>query len=258
MANEMQIFQNGEFGELEVVDVEGKPYFPAKQCAEMLGYKNPRDAIAKHCKPDGVVKRDGVSFTENQYGAVTEQTVEKTYISEGNLYRLIVRSKLPTAERFEKWVFDDVIPSIRKHKIYAPDELLAPGNEDFLISAIQSLKAERENNKRLEKENARLAVPAAKYEGLFDGSALFESGQIAKEMGMTAQELNRYLKEWRVIYKPCGSDAYQLYSEYKSGNYAVTRPKNCNGFTIQYLYWTAKGRDFIFDLVDEHLGGAYD
>ena len=79
----------------------------------MLGYSNPRDAISKHCKSDGVAFCDGVSETTNQYGVTTKQAVQKKYITEGNLYRLISHSKLPAAEKFEKWIFDEVIPSIR-------------------------------------------------------------------------------------------------------------------------------------------------
>jgi len=97
MTNNLQVFKNTEFGELGVLIIDGKEYFPASECARILGYSNPRDAILRHCKPEGVVKHDGVSLTSNQYGILTEQVVEKTYITEGNLYRLIIRSKLPAA-----------------------------------------------------------------------------------------------------------------------------------------------------------------
>ena len=100
--NELKVFQNSEFGELGILLIDGKEYFPATQCAKMLGYKNARDAILRHCK--GVVKHDGVSYTTNQHGVTTEQRVSTNYIPEGDLYRLIVNSKLPAAERFERWV----------------------------------------------------------------------------------------------------------------------------------------------------------
>lgn len=119
--NNLQTFSNSEFGALEVLEIDGKPYFPATACAKMLGYSNPRDAIKRHCKADGVVKHDGVSSTVNQYGKESEQIVQTNFISEGNLYRLIVHSKLPAAERFERWVFDEVLPAIRKQGMYAPD-----------------------------------------------------------------------------------------------------------------------------------------
>lgn len=110
--NELKVFQNSEFGELSVLTIDGKEYFPASQCAKILGYSNPYDAIKKHCKEDGVVKREGVSYTTNQYGVTSRQTTEIKYISESNLYRLIIRSKLPAAEKFERWVFDEVLPEL--------------------------------------------------------------------------------------------------------------------------------------------------
>ena len=110
-ANEMQVFQNSEFGELGVLEIDGKPYFPATTCAKILGYSNPRKAILDHCKEDGVTKRDVIdSMGRTQYAK---------FITEGNLYRLITHSKLPAAERFEKWVFDEVLPSIRQTGSYS-------------------------------------------------------------------------------------------------------------------------------------------
>lgn len=101
--NEMQVFQSSEFGELGVLEIEGKPWFPATACAKSLGYKRPADAITAHCK--GSVKYRVLTNGGEQ---------ELKFIPEGDLYRLITHSKLPGAERFEKWVFDEVLPSIRK------------------------------------------------------------------------------------------------------------------------------------------------
>lgn len=122
--------ENSEFGELNIILIDGKEYFPATQCAKILGYSNPYDAIKRHCKEDGVVKREGVSNTTNQHGVTTQQVTEIKYINEGNLYRLIVRSELPAAERFEMWVFDEVLPSIRKTGGYIIDNRI----NDFLTN----------------------------------------------------------------------------------------------------------------------------
>ena len=105
--NEMQIFSNTEFGELKVMEIDGKVYFPATACAKILGYSKPRNAISMHCKDalkQGVLTNGGVQ--------------QITVIPEGDLYRLIIRSKLPAAERFERWVFDEVLPTIRKTGSY--------------------------------------------------------------------------------------------------------------------------------------------
>ena len=113
--NEVKIFENEEFGRVRtLIDGEDKVLFCGTDIARALGYSNPWDAIKRHCKADGIVKHEGVTTTVNQYGAATEQINEMTFVTEGNVYRLIAHSKLPSAEKFESWVFDDVIPTIRK------------------------------------------------------------------------------------------------------------------------------------------------
>lgn len=104
--NEMQVFQNSEFGSLGVLEINGKPHFPATACAKILGYAKPHNAIARHCRYS---LKQGVPHPQNP-----GKNVEMNFISEGDLYRLIVHSKLPAAERFERWVFDEVLPSIRQ------------------------------------------------------------------------------------------------------------------------------------------------
>ncbi|MCQ6289130.1 BRO family protein, partial [Bacillus cereus] len=108
---QMQTFAHNMFGNLEILIQNGKEYFPAIDVAKTLGYSNPHDAVSKHCKRDGVAFYEVVISEKNQ-------TVEKKFINEPNLYRLIVKSKLPQAEQFEKWVFEEVLPSIRKHGAY--------------------------------------------------------------------------------------------------------------------------------------------
>lgn len=114
--NELKVFSNSEFGELGVMLIDGKEYFPATQCAVLLGYKNPQEAIREKCK--GVRK----SLTPTNGG-----TQPVNYIPEGDLYRLIVSSKLPKAEEFERWVFDEVLPQIRHNGGYISnaEELIA-------------------------------------------------------------------------------------------------------------------------------------
>ena len=110
MMNDLKVFSNSEFGELGIMLINGKEYFPATQCAKVLGYANPRKAVLDHCREDGVTKCDVI----DKLG----RTQEMKFINEGNLYRLIVSSKLPSAERFERWVFDEVLPSIRQTGSY--------------------------------------------------------------------------------------------------------------------------------------------
>lgn len=108
--NELRVFHNSEFGELGVMLIDGKEHFPATACAKVLGHENPQRAIRSFCK--GVTEM----VTPSAGG---QQKVK--YIPEGDLYRLIIRSKLPSAERFERWVFDEVLPAIRRQGAYVPD-----------------------------------------------------------------------------------------------------------------------------------------
>lgn len=99
----MQIFENRKFGKVRMLEENGKPLFCGNDAAKALGYSNPRDALARHCR--GVVKRD----------TPTESGVQPiNFITEGDLYRLITHSRLPSAEQFEQWVFDEVLPTIRR------------------------------------------------------------------------------------------------------------------------------------------------
>ena len=112
MNQQLQVFNHEQFGDVRIIEEDGRVLFCGKDVAKALGYENPRDAIRRHCR--GVVKRDGVSKTTNQHGVTTEQVTQMSFIPEGDLYRMITHSKLPAAERFEKWVFDEVLPTIRK------------------------------------------------------------------------------------------------------------------------------------------------
>lgn len=119
---EMQVFENSDFGNLSVIYENGKAYFPATECAKVLGYSNPHDAISRHCR--SLVKR------EVPHPQSPSKTIEANFIPEGDLYRLITHSKMPTAERFERWVFDEVLPSVRQTGSYSvqpmtPAQLLA-------------------------------------------------------------------------------------------------------------------------------------
>ncbi|HBG1959211.1 TPA: hypothetical protein KPJ97_002791 [Clostridioides difficile] len=100
--NNLQIFEKMEFGQIRMAEIDNKPYFVGKDIAKSLGYKNTNDAILRHCK--GVVKHEGFKINGIKIALITE----------GDVYRLIVGSNLPNAEKFESWVFDEVLPTIRQ------------------------------------------------------------------------------------------------------------------------------------------------
>ena len=140
--NDLQLFNSPRFGDVRTLTEDGNTLFCGSDVARALGYTNPRDALARHCR--GVVKRD----TTDSLG----RTQETNFIPEGDLYRLITHSKLPDAEKFERWVFDEILPSIRRNGMYATPEKLAEMllNPDAMIQTLQALKAEQEKRRALE------------------------------------------------------------------------------------------------------------
>lgn len=144
--NELKIFENEEFGEIRTVEVDEKPYFFATDIAKALGYANPHDAISKHCR--WVAKREVPHPQSNT------KTIEVNVIPEGDLYRLISNSELPNAQKFESWIFDEVLPSIRKHGGYlAGQEEMS--NEELLSKALLFAQKKIEDRDRIISEKQK-------------------------------------------------------------------------------------------------------
>ena len=137
--NQMEIFKNPEFGSIRTFEQDGKVLFCGKDVAQALGYRRPADAIAAHCK--------GVCVLPTPSNGGIQQM---KFIPEGDVYRLIVHSKLPSAERFERWVFDEVLPSIRQHGAYLTREKLweVATSPEALLKLCSDLLAEREKMRR--------------------------------------------------------------------------------------------------------------
>ena len=153
MENNIAIFNNEEFGAVRTISENGRILFCAKDVAVALGYSNPRKAVADHCK--GVTKRD----------TLTEGGVQSlSYIPEGDVYRLIVSSKLPSAARFETWLFDTVVPDIRRHGAYISDPLLQKmaDNPGLLEKIVETMMYERKRADSLT-EKLNEAQPKADY-----------------------------------------------------------------------------------------------
>lgn len=128
----LKIFTNEDFGDILVINIDNKPYFEGVKVAKILGYNNPHAAISRHCKQPGLRFREvGVVTGSKKDGSVITQQVSKIFISEGNLYRLIVKSKKQEAEKFECWVMDEVLPSIRNDGGYV-------NSDDFIVKILDS------------------------------------------------------------------------------------------------------------------------
>lgn len=145
--NEVQIFDNQQFGKIRTVTIEGKTYFVASDVAKALGYAIPHKAVQTHCK--GVLKWNIPTKSGNQ---------DVLAITEGDLYRLVVKSKLPSAEQFECWIFDEVLPTIRQTGSYGRTRL--PQNPMELLELhYQALKQTAEEVEMLKQEIAQLKEP---------------------------------------------------------------------------------------------------
>ena len=241
----IQSFADSEFGTVRIIEENGKYLFCGMDIAKALGYANHRAALQQHCK--GVVKRDALS-----HGGIQEFS----FISEGDVYRLIVHSKLPSAERFEKWVFDEVLPSIRKHGAYATDELLQ--NPELLEQALNALAAEHEKRTELEEANAiqrgiirEMEPKASYYDIILRTKNAVPITLIAKDYGMSATQMNRILHALGIQYRVGGT--WMLYQKYAGEGYTVTHTYIIDQRTSRmHTCWTQKGRLFLYDLLCDH------
>lgn len=246
--NTLKIFNNAEFGSVRALTIEGEPYFVGKDVAKILGYSNTRDALSKKVDEEdkGVAKCDTLGGTQ-----------DLTVINESGLYSLILSSKLPNAKKFKRWVTSEVLPSIRKHGVYAVDKLL--NDPDTLIAALQELKAERNKNKALEntvaiqnQQIAEMRPKASYYDIVLNCKDLVPISTISKDYGWSATRMNVYLHDKGVQYKQ--GRIWLMYQKYAELGYTSTKTFICNGVegrvqTKLHTYWTQKGRLFIYDLL---------
>ena len=129
--------------EVRTLTIDNEPWFVGKDVADILGYSNSKDALNKHVDLD-----DKQIIQRSQIATLDIPNRGLTIINESGLYSLILSSKLPRAKEFKRWVTSEVLPTIRKHGMFATDELL--DNPDFAIATLQKLKEEREAKKLLE------------------------------------------------------------------------------------------------------------
>ena len=180
--NSLQIFNSEEFGEIRTIEIDGKPYFVGTDVAKALGYSNPRKAILDHCK--GVTKRDTPTSSGIQ---------SMSYINEGDLYRLIMKSKLPSAEKFEAWVMDEVLPTIRKAGSYRKPLTTV---EQIQVIATGFL----DHEERLNRLENTMTIDYAQQESIRD---LVSSVVIAHLGG---KESNAYKEIGKKVFAECNRD----------------------------------------------------
>lgn len=233
--NELMIFNNPEFGEIRTIEEDGKVLFCGSDVAKALGYSNAPDALKRHCK--GIVKRD----------TPTKSGIQKMlFIPEGDIYRLAAKSELPGAERFESWIFDEVLPSIRKNGGYihgqenmTPEELMAAA----LIMANKTIENQKLRLSSLTVENQIMAPKADYFDQLVDRNLLTNFRETAKQLGVPPKRFVSFLLERKYIYR----DKKGKLLPYEDKNSGLFEVKECFNEKTQWsgtqTLVTPKGRE---------------
>ena len=249
MEQKIKIFENEEFGSVRTIEENGKILFCGSDVAKALGYRRPKDAITAHCK--GAVKRRLLTNGGAQ---------EMKMISEGDVYRLISHSRLPSAEKFESWIFDDVLPTIRRTGGYVTNE------EMFIENYLPFLDEPYKNLFRLQmtfisKLNERIrndkplvdfALNVANSEDLIDMNAMAKLAA-DKNFNIGRTRLFRWLKEMGVLMS--NNLPYQRYIDrryfvVKESVFEVEGMKK----TYRQTFVTGKGQLFIIGLLRKYYG----
>ena len=240
----IEVFKNDEFGSIRTMTVNGEPMFVGKDVAEILGYERTADAIRAHVDPED----RGVGEMQTPGG--TQQMV---IINESGLYSLILGSKLSTAKRFKHWVTADVLPAIRKHGVYAMDDLL--NDPDALITALTAYKEEKEKVAQLQEENLQktqmiteMQPEATYYDLILQSASLVPITSIAKDYGMSAKRLNSLLADHGIQFKQ--GKTWFLYQKYAEQGYTSSKTHAIDAeHSVMHTYWTQKGRLFLYDFL---------
>ena len=239
---------------MRVTEQNGEPWFVGKDVADILGYTNQNEAIQDHVDEEDKLNSKTLSSFELNLGQRGGWL-----INESGLYSLIMSSKMPKAKQFKRWVTSEVLPSIRKHGLYAVDEVLA--DPDILISALMELKEERRKAKALEdtvavqnQQIAEMRPKASYYDVVLNCKDLVSISVIAKDYGWSAKRMNDYLHEKGVQYRQ--GKIWLLYQKYAERGYTNTKTHSYPGsdgelHTSVHTYWTQAGRLFIYGLLKE-------
>lgn len=251
----LKVFKNEDLGEIRTTIIENKVWFVGKDVAIILGYSNPQKAIRDHVYQEDRTMNN--SFTVNG--------TPITLVNESGIYSLILSSKMPNARKFKRWVTNEILPSIRKHGMYATEELIL--NPDLAIAAFTALKEERNKvqnfNKTIESQNQQLALQnqqitemsskASYYDVVLNCEDLVAISTISKDYGWSAKKMNAYLYKKGIQYKQ--GDIWLLYQKYAEYGYTSTKThvylKDDGQHTKVHTYWTQKGRLFIYELLKE-------
>ena len=272
MITDLQIFKNSSFGEVRTTTINNEPYFVGKEVAKILGYSNHRKALIDHVdvedKMDGVTIRDSIGREQNPI-----------LINESGLYSLILRSNLPQAKEFKRWVTSEVLPAIRKQGGYmtattdmSDEEIMARA----ILVADEAIKRRDERIRQMEQEAEKreqviqnknqqiltmaneiqdMTPKANYYDIILNNKSTVLTTQIALDYGLSAKAFNQKLYDLRVQHKV--NDQWILYSPYITMGYMHSKPVEITKHDGQKMVkynseWTQKGRLFLYNLLKKH------
>ncbi|MBK3519724.1 phage antirepressor KilAC domain-containing protein [Carboxylicivirga marina] len=249
----IKIFQNNQFGEIRVATNENnEPVFCLKDLCNALGLSNNRK-VKSQLDEDVTL-----SYPLETPGGLQNTT----FVTEPGMYSVIIRSDSPIAKPMQRWITHDVLPSIRKHGTYMTSAVIekALSDPDTLIQLATTLKEERKQ-KELYRQQAETQTKAIMenapkvqyYDEVLQSPSTCTTSQVAKELGMTAIALNKFLAAQQIQYKQGG--VWLLYAKYQDKGYTKTKtnPYNDHGEikTTMLTVWTEKGREFIHGIVNQ-------
>lgn len=242
--NDLQIFKNKEFGNIRIIEKDGQPLFCGSDVAKSLGYDQPHKAISQHC-------RYGTKHTVPHPQSIGKE-IEMVFIPEGDLYRLISKSKLPAAEQFERWVFDEVLPAIRKTGSF---NQLPTGQNLIALALIEAnrMLEEKDSTIKVQEQLIGEMKPKVDYvDDILKNKSLLKISSIAKDYGMSGQAMNNLLHALKVQYK--SGDQWLLYAKHQSSGFTSSETVSftrTDGRTDVKLItkWTQKGRLFLYELL---------
>ncbi len=236
MENKILLFENEEFGSIRTIQEGDTILFCGWDVAKALGYAKPNNAVSRHAK--GALKR----------GTLTNGGMQELlFIPEGDVYRLIVGSKLPTAEAFERWLFDEVVPSIRKNGIYATDDALRTFMENpaLIYEMAQEMLRQRQRADGLSMQVELLRPKAEYFDQFVSPTNCTNIRNTAKELGVPERRFCKFLVREKLLYR-CPAGNLMPYNKHKNEGLFIVRDfYGKNGHFGAYTLITPMGKDHI-------------
>ena len=239
--NNIQIFENNEFGKVRTIQIDGQTWFVGKDVTTILGYSNASEALKYHVDEEDKLNSKMLSSLGQRGGWL---------INESGLYSLILSSKLPTAKAFKRWVTSEILPSIRANGAYFTDELLRRINEDSEVieKLVSRLVAERQKTCALLDYVEEAAPKVRYYDVILQCPEAVQVSIIAKDYGYSAIAFNKLLYKLRVQFKI--GNTWLLYKEHQGNAYTITNTYTKNGkVTSIHTCFTQRGRFWLYELL---------